>query len=169
MKQLKSGILFFLVAGLWVGCGGGDTTVDDSGWTIDQRSYILGGIGAFAEMVGAGVKQLALSAPLDPAEMDAIMAEAERIAGDNGARVYRESDFLVTDLFPSSLTEGKHVLLICSEATRQEYMDLKAMKRQLQDSGHYEAEARTEIAQRFGELLSYSEEKVNSLLNAEGG
>jgi len=169
MKRLRSGTLSSLVASLWVGWGCGHNVVDDSQWTIDQRSYNLGGIGAFAEMVGAGVKQLALSAPMDPAEMDAIIDEAERIAADNGARVYREDDFLVTALFPSGLTEGKHVLLICSEATRQDYMDLKAMKRQLQDSGRYEAEARMEIARRFGELLSYSEEQVNSLLSHEGG
>ena len=37
------------------------STATDS---IDQRSYRLGGIGAFAEMVGAGVKRLALSAPM---------------------------------------------------------------------------------------------------------
>jgi hypothetical protein len=30
---------------------------------IDERSYNLGGIGAFAEVVVAGVKKLALSAP----------------------------------------------------------------------------------------------------------
>ncbi|UCG85053.1 MAG: hypothetical protein JSW71_14060 [Gemmatimonadota bacterium] len=37
---------------------------DGTSTAIDRRSYNLGGIGAFAEMVGAAVKQLALSAPL---------------------------------------------------------------------------------------------------------
>ena len=164
MKHLKSVILPFLVAGVWVGCGGGDATHADSEWTIDQRSYNLGGIGAFAEMVGADVKKLALSSPLEPAEMDKTVQEAERIAANHGVEVYRETDFLVTDLFASSLTDGKHVLLICHESTRQEYMDLKALKLRLLESGQYDETAREDIARRFGGLLSYSEEKIDALL-----
>ena len=44
--------------------------------------------------------------------------EAERIAANNGAEAFRENDFLVTDLFSASLTEGKHVLLICRASPR---------------------------------------------------
>lgn len=131
---------------------------------IDQRSYRLGGIGAFAEMVGAGVKRLALSAPMDPAEMDALIEDATRIAADNGAEVYRETDFLVTDLFPAALTEGKDVLLIYRGETKREYLDLKDRKSQLQEAGEYVGEARLDIARRFGALLSYSDEKIGALL-----
>ena len=164
MKLLRSVILPFLATVVWVGCGGGSTIKEDSEWTIDQRSYSLGGIGAFAEMVGADVKKLALSAPLDPAEMDKTVQHAERIAANHGVEVYRETDFLVTDLFAASLTEGKHVLLICRESTRQEYMDLKALKLRLVESGQYDDTAREDIARRFGGLLSYSEEKIDALL-----
>ena len=101
--------------------------------------------------------------------MDVIFQEAVRIASENGAEIYRETDFLVTDLFSSSITDGKHVLLICSEATRQEYMDLKQMKRQLEGSGQYDEAAREDVARRMGGLLSYSEEKINSLLSSEDG
>ena len=169
MKHLKSLMLPLLAAGVWAGCGGGATLHEDAEWTIDQRSYNLGGIGAFAEMVGADVKKLALSAPLDAVEMDAIVGEAERIAASHGVEVFSETDFLVTDLFSASLTEGKHVLLICRESTRQEYMDLKALKLQLVESGQYDATARADIARRFGGLLSYSDEKINSLLAAGAG
>lgn len=153
-----------LAAGVWLGCDGRAALPDDTGWTIDQRSYNLGGIGAFAEMVAADVKRLALSAPLEPEEMDAIVLEAERIAANHGVEVYRETDFLVTDLFPADLTEGRHVLIICRDSTYQEYIALKEMKTRLEDSGRYDASARAEIARRFGGLLSYSEQKINSLL-----
>jgi hypothetical protein len=169
MKHLKFLILPLFTAGVWAGCGGGTTNHEDSEWTIDQRSYSLGGIGAFAEMVGADVKKMALSAPLEPSEMDLMVHEAERIAANHGVEVYRETDFLVTDLFAASLTEGKHVLLICRESTRQEYMALKALKLRLVESGQYENAAREEIAHRFGELLSYSEEKIASLLASKDG
>ena len=168
MGSFKALLLSILGLSVLVGCGDGSQIHDESDWSIDQRSYNLGGIGAFAEMVGAGVKKLALSSPLDPEEMDATIQEAERIAADNGTGVYRETDFLVTDLFSANLTDGKHVLLICNETTLQEYMDLKARKQQLIEAGQYDSDARVEVAKRMGELLSYTEEKIASLLASAG-
>lgn len=166
--MLKPTLILLVATGVVIGCSGGQTH-DESTWTVDQRSYNLGGIGAFAEMVGAGVKQLALSAPLTPAEMDTIVAEAEQIGGNHGVKIFRETDFLVTDLFSSSLTDGKHVLLICRDSTHQKYLNLKAQKQRLLESGQYEGEARVDVARQFGMLLSYSEEKIASLLASEGG
>jgi len=133
--------------------------------SIDQRSYNLGGIGAFGEMVDAGVKKLALSAALSPENMDAIVEEAARIAKRNNVEIYRENDFLVTDLFPASITEGKHVLVIYKGETRQEYLDLKIRKGQLVASNQYTGEAREEIAHQFGAMLSYPEWKIDSLIS----
>ena len=45
----------------------------------------------------------------------------------------------------------------------------KEMKRQLEESGEYVEDARENIARRMGGLLSYSEEKINSLLSSEDG
>ena len=132
---------------------------------IDQRSYNLGGIGAFGEMVDAGVKKLALSAALSPEDMDALIEEAAPIAKRNNVEIYRENDFLVTDLFPASITEGKHVLVIYKGDTKQEYLDLKIRKGQLVASNQYAGEAREEIARRFGAMLSYPEWKIDELIS----
>jgi hypothetical protein len=131
---------------------------------IDERSYNLGGIGAFAEVVGAGVKKLALSAPLAPADMDALIEEAERIVERNHALSYRETDFLTTDLFPAEVTNGKHVLLIYTGSVKDEYLALKEEKKGLVDQNLYEGEARKEIARKMGKLLGYSDEKIEALL-----
>jgi len=147
------------------GLGSGCSSTNDEAWELDQRSYALGGIGSFAEMVGAGVKRLALSAPLPPDEMDLLVEHARRIAVDHNVKIYRESDFLVTDLFPAELTAGMDVLLICNDNTRQEYMELKAAKETLVESDIYGGEARRQIAVQFGYLLSYSDEKIESLLS----
>lgn len=155
-RPILPGVAVLLVA---LGCGDHRTSS-----VIDQRSYNLGGIGAFAEMVDAGVKQLALSAPLSPREMDALIDDAARIAGDNGANVYRETDFMVTDLFPAELTDAKHVLLIYKGDTLQEYWDLKAERARLIESDSYVGEARLDIARRFGALLSYSDERIGELM-----
>ena len=132
---------------------------------IDQRSYNLGGIGAFGEMVDLGVKKLALSAALSPEDMDALIEEAAHIAKRNNVEIYRENDFLVTDLFPASITEGKHVMVIYKGETKQEYLDLKIRKRQLVASNQYASEAREEIARRFGAMLSYPEWKIDELIS----
>ena len=49
---------------------------------IDQRSYRLGSIGTFAEMVGVGVKKMGLSAAMPPEDMDALIEEAQKIVVD---------------------------------------------------------------------------------------
>jgi hypothetical protein len=131
---------------------------------IDERSYQLGVIGAFAEVVSLGVKKLALSSAMDPREMDAVIEEAQRIAEKNGVEIYREDDFLVTDLFPETVTEGKHVLLIYRGSTKDEYLALKAEKRALEERGAYTGEARKEIARKMGRLLSYPESRIEEML-----
>ena len=132
--------------------------------SIDQRSYHLGGIGAFAEMVGAGVKKVALSAVLTPAEVDSLIDDAQRIAADNHARLYRERELIVTDLFPADVAKGREVLVIYAGNTLSEYQQLKRDRANLIARGAYNGKARTEIARRFGRLLSYPDAKINALL-----
>jgi hypothetical protein len=131
---------------------------------IDQRSYNLGILGGFAEVVRLGVKQLALSEVMTPAEMDAIMADAAVIAARNQVEIWRETDFLVTDLYPADVAAGKHVLLIYTGDTLDRYLAIKADKQALRAAGKYEAEAREDIARRFGRLLSYPESVIDELL-----
>jgi hypothetical protein len=142
-------------------CSGGECVQD---WSLDRRSWNMGTFAAMSEMVDCGVKRLALSAALPPDEMDMVVDDAIRIAAEHNVEVYRETDFLVTDLFSPELTEGKHVLLICHESTFREYEALKADKMRLMDSGDYHGEARTEIARRFGRLLSYPEATIERQL-----
>ena len=144
------------------GCSSGAETVDSESqeWTLDKRSWHQGTFAVMAEMVDYGVKKLALGAALTPGEMDLVVDDAIQIAGRHDVQVYREDDFLVTDLFSPALTDGKHVLFFCHESTFQEYQALKADKNRLQELGEYEGEARTEIARRFGRLLSYPESTI---------
>ncbi len=128
-------------------------------------TYVLGGIGAFSEMVHVGVKKLALSAALPPEEMDQIMEEAQRVAERNQVQIYRESDLLVTDLFPSSETQGKDVLLIYTGTTKDEYLMLKQEVKKLQEMGQYTGQVRENLSRRFGRMLSYPTHRVNELLS----
>jgi hypothetical protein len=132
--------------------------------TIDKRSYNLGIMGGFAEVVKLGVKQLALSEVMSPEEMDDIMDDALVVAERNGVEMWRETDFLVTDLYPADVAEGKHVLLIYTGDTLDRYLEIKTDKAGLVAAGEYVGEAREEIARRFGRLLSYPEPVIDDLL-----
>lgn len=131
---------------------------------IDGRSYNLGVIGAFSEVVSYGIKTLALSEALAPDEMAALRDEAERIAARHGVSLYLEDDLVVTDLFPADVAAGKQVLLIYTGSTKDDYMAIKADKAALEAAGRYEGEARAEIARRFGRLLSYPEKTIAEML-----
>lgn len=134
---------------------------------IDDRSYQLGIIGGFSEVVRLGVKTLALSEVMIPEEMDGVLEDAAVIAERNMVEMWRETDFLVTDLYPADVAEGKHVLLIYTGDTLDRYLQLKADKAALVDAGRYEGEAREEIARRLGRLLSYPDAVIDDLLGAD--
>ena len=131
---------------------------------IDHYSYNLGIIGAFGELVSAGVKRLALSEVLTPADMDQLVPEAQRVADRNHVRLFRESSLLVTDLFPADVSKGKDVLLIYAGTAKDEYLQLKSDARKLEQAGAYTGPEREAIARRFGRLLSYPVGKINRLL-----
>ena len=89
---------------------------------IDERSYQLGILGGFSEVVRLGIKTLALSAVTTPVEMDDVMGEAVVIAKRNEVLMWRETEFLVTDLYPADVADGKHVLLIYTGDTLDKYL-----------------------------------------------
>ena len=144
MKKLLSPILFIL---LLLAC----TKPEEQ-----MNSKILGQMQAFAEMVEADVKPLALSEPLSSEYVDKLWEEAQRIAKDHGVEVFREPNLVRTQLFPSDITEDKEVLIFHKKEALNSYKELKAA---IQSGKNGEAEAR-----RFGRLLGYPQHYINSLL-----
>ena len=130
----------------------------------DANAYRLGGIGAFSELVNAGVKQIALSEPLSSAEMAQFLPEAKKVADRHGVSIYQESDLLITDLFPADVAKEKEVLLLFQGNTLDAYLQLKEDKKQLVATNQYEGAARAAISRRFGRLLSYTPRGINNLL-----
>ena len=124
----------------------------------------VGQVAAFAEMVVAGVKPLALSAPLPPAEMDDFEPLAREAAAAYGVAVFRESDLIQTDLFPTDVAAGKDVLLLCDTLTKRAYDSLRADRGMLVAADAYTGAARRQIARRFGRLLGYTPQGINRLL-----
>jgi len=134
----------------------------------DLRSYRLGSVASWSEAVSVGVKELALSSPATPDEMDALIDEAGKIAARFGVSVYRETDLLVTDLFPADVAEGKHVLMLYRQPTLDKYFALKMEKAELIEMGEYAGKAKEDIARRFGRLLSYPDAVIDEKLRNNG-
>ena len=134
---------------------------------IDKLSYRLGAADCFCEMVRAGVKRIALSHPCDTEEeRNSFLPEFDKLCEKYGVRYYAEDEALLTDLFPLSLNQGKfNVIFYQDESALKEYLDLKAEKEKAISTGTY-AECRENIAHQYGKLLSYTDEGIQRLLDA---
>lgn len=127
------------------------------GVVLDPLSFELGKIYAFAEIVSAGVKKLALSPPLSPEEMGRFHGPAKKVAKEWGVSLYLEKKLLTTDLFDEEMTMGKHVLLVYKDsAVKDAYIALKKEKAELMQKNQYTGQKRKNIAVRMGRLLSYN-------------
>jgi len=148
-------------------CGCSSIALAQYSQAVDARSYQLGILGGFSEVVRLGVKQLALSEVMSPEEMDDILPDAQVIADRNDVLLYRETDLLVSDLYPADVALGKHVLLVYTGNTLEKYLAIKADKQALVDAGKYHGEARSNIARRFGRLLSYPTPVIDELIRKQ--
>jgi catechol-2,3-dioxygenase len=122
----------------------------------DLKHQHLGTLQAFAEMVAADVKPIALSEPLSTNEVDDLWAEALAIAKKYQVEIYREKDLVKTILFPEALAAGKEVLILHKKETLDAYLNLKK-------SIHSSANEQ-EAARSFGRLLGYPNHHINKLL-----
>ena len=132
---------------------------------LNQRSYQLGMIYAFAEIVGSGCKRLAPSPTLTVEEFDVIWDDVRLIAEEYSLILVVDDDFLVTRLFNPEYTRGKRVIhLAAKPETLDEYKRLKELRRHsLEEDGLTEG-VELELAWGLGRLLSYSDEAIRSLL-----
>ncbi len=134
---------------------------------IDKLSYHLGAADCFCEMVRAGVKRIALSHLCDTKEeRDSFWPEFDKLCEKYGVHYYVEDEAFLTDLFPLSLNQGKfNVIFYQDGAAFQEYLGLKAEKEKAITAGNYN-DCRKDIARRYGKLLSYTDEGIKRLLDA---
>jgi hypothetical protein len=128
------------------------------------ESYHLGMIYAFAEVVGSGVKPLALSPPMTRDEHNRIRNPIQIIADEYNVHILVDEDFLTTKLFNPAFTEGKVVVHFAKEATVLErYRSLKELKARMQEEGKL-GEFEEEIAQELGGMLGYDNQTIEELL-----
>ncbi|MGD2142282.1 MAG: hypothetical protein PVH79_02235 [Candidatus Bathyarchaeota archaeon] len=132
---------------------------------LDERSYYLGMIYAFAEVVASGCKKLALSPALTPEQLEYIWEDSVLIVREYDILLEIDEDFLTTRLFNPEYTDGKIVIHIAAERrTLDEYKRLKKLKERRLSEGKLDEEAELELAWGLGKLLSYSDAAIKALL-----
>lgn len=133
---------------------------------IDHFSFQLGMINCFVEMVACGVKRLAISPPLSPADYEMISPYSEKIVHGFGIESYLENSLMVTILQSPAFTRNKcSILYYKTEPTLTAYLDLKERQTRLVASDGYDANAQKEISVAFMELLSYPRDVIESKLS----
>lgn len=131
---------------------------------LDDRSFGLGMIYAFAEVVASGCKPMAYSPPLEPGDLAPMLAGAQEIGKEYGVVVRHDAGFTPTLLFNPAFTAGKEVIVLAaSPEVLDRYLALQA--RQQQGPGHLDEQAfREQVARELGELLGYSSQVIDDLL-----
>ena len=117
--------------------------------------------GVYCEMVDSQAKPIALHYPMVPTKIDALWPQFQQIATQYQVKLYREDDFPHSLLFPAELTKGQSVVLIYQGKRLVQYQQLaKALKA---DDGTNLSKS-IALARRFGRLLGYSPQGINTLL-----
>jgi hypothetical protein len=120
---------------------------------------------AFSEVVGSGVKPLALSPPFTPEEYRRLKKPIDEIAKEYGVHMLVDEHFLTTKLFNPAFTEGKVVVhLVKDPAILDRYEKLKALKAKKVKEGKL-ADFEEKIARELGDILGYDKETINGLLS----
>lgn len=131
------------------------------------ESYYSGVIMAFSEVVGAGCKKLALSNPFNDKMAHKMLLITELAAEEYGVKTLLEPDLVDTKLFPSGIAKDKTVIIIAqNQDVLNEYMELRKMKKNSDLAGNPE-DLEKLIAKRFGQLLSYSDKKIDQLMKVK--
>ncbi|MBT5187718.1 MAG: hypothetical protein HOH19_12430 [Kordiimonadaceae bacterium] len=138
-------------------------------FTVENIHFHMGVVAAFAEVVNMDVKQIGLSEMFSAEEATKWEPVIKHITDRNGVLYYRENNFLVTDLFSPSRTDGLTLFLIYKGDTLKKYNALKKRKADLIASNKYGQEGRREIATGFGKLLDYSDDVIDRLIASNGG
>ncbi len=146
---------------------------------IDNKSFKLGMVFCFAEMVASGVKKIALSPPLSPEECRSITSKTNDIVERFGIHSYLEKSILMTELFTEDdirnifgniIEENKTddiwvIMYYKNEKALEEYRELKEKQKDLIANDLYDKTAKTTIALEFGRLLSYPDDVILEMIS----
>ncbi|MFK7951953.1 MAG: VOC family protein [Ekhidna sp.] len=107
------------------------------------------------EMVANDAKPIGISPPLTENEVNANWDVFDQIAKKWDLNIYRDNDFPITALWPSSITKNKEVVLVYKHPRLVQYLQLKDDLKTIDP---------IQAARRLGRMLGYSSLGINRLL-----
>jgi catechol 2,3-dioxygenase-like lactoylglutathione lyase family enzyme len=131
-----------------------------------SKNETLAAFEVFCETVANDAKPIALHHPMDSAAVDALWTVFEKTAEKWGVSLYREAAFPKNLLFPGSVNDGQHVVLIYHSPRLQQYLQWKS-DQSAADPG--DKDLQVALARRLGRLLGYGPEGINRLLAKNSG
>ena len=127
---------------------------------LDTRSYQIGMINSFVEMVSCGVKPLAISPPILPEDLPLMEAASEKICEGFQVHYYVEQSLMVSALQSAEFTKGANSILYYKDpAVLETYLSLKRQMEGLDQSPAGE-DKKLELSVTFGHLLGYSDQVI---------
>ena len=143
--------------------------LDPENYTTANIYYHVGAVSGLGETIKYDLKKIGLSAPMTEEVINTYEPIFQHAIERQGIKYYRESDFLVTDMFPEERTNGNILLVLYKDdEVLEAYFEVKKYKQKLIDDGIYDLAARREVATRFGKLLSYHDEQIEFFLKRSG-
>ncbi|MCL2377598.1 MAG: hypothetical protein FWC77_00570 [Defluviitaleaceae bacterium] len=125
---------------------------------FDEKSFMLGMIEAFSEMVAQNVKPLALGPIMEQSQWGALKNASDAITARFNIKSYVEMPLMSSDLAPDEALEGKIVVLYYKhDEVLSNYLNLKAESEGLKASGSYDAAARKRLSISLRKLLGYAD------------
>ncbi len=137
-------------------------------YPLDQRSYEIGMINSFIEIVACGVKPLAISPPIEPENLP-LMEEVSRLLSEGfGTKYCVVESLMITDIQSAEFTAGKNsILYYKDDAVIRRYHEMDAQVARLTAEGKYCGEIRRELSIEFGRMLGYPMDVVLHKVDSE--
>ena len=134
--------------------------------SIDRLSFETGMINCFVEMVACGVKKLALSPPLSPADYEKIKPWSQKIVAGFGMKSWLEKSLIKTDLQSDEFIAGKWVILYFkTDDVLESYKELKKKRLRIDEAKNSDQNALNALSKEFMQLLSYPEDIIEEKLS----
>ena len=133
---------------------------------FDEKSFMLGMIEAFCEMVAQDVKPLALGPIMEKDQWEVLKKACDAIAAQFKVKSHVEMPLMSSDLAPDEELEGKIVVLYYKhDEVLDNYLSLKAESEQLKTTCSYDTAARKRISISLRKILGYSDDAINKIYN----
>ena len=135
----------------------------------EEKSFKLGMIEAFCEVVAQEIKPLALSPIMNKEQWDTIRPAVEAVSSKYNVKSYTETNFMPSDFVADEALMEKIVILFYKqEKILQSYFDLKLETERLRSSGLYDEAQRKNTSIALRRLLGYSENAITEHYCAKG-